>query len=128
MQASVNPAQSNPVLANVNKVAHGLTLPVGFPLMAIYVDSGTGNIVAADASLATTVKAAFVIEIVDVDNLKMQTTGWFKSDAHGLTPGNYYYVTDAGDGGFSTTPGTINDIAFFVFDSDHLILLDNRPL
>ena len=69
-----------------------------------------------------------VTEIISVDSIRAQTSGFFVSTAHGYTVGEYYYVTDAGDGGFSTTPGTLNDIGFLVLDANTLILMDNREL
>ena len=114
--------------AIITKVAHGLTLPGTDKLMAIYVDVSTGNLLPSDATDANKQKALFVTEIVSVDIIKVQTTGFFVSTAHGYTVGEYYYVTDAGDGGFSTTPGTLNDVGFLAFDVNTLILIDNREL
>ena len=57
----------------------------------------------------------------------MQQILW-RSEAHGYTVGEYCYVTDAGDGGFSTTPGTLNDVGFLAFDQNTLLLVDNREL
>lgn len=128
MQASVNPVQPNPLIADVNVAAHGLSLPVGFTFMAVYVNSTTAAIEPADASTTSSQKVMFVTEIYGPDDIRLQYTGLLESPAHGLTVGNYYYITDAGDGGFSLTPGTVNDVAFFVVDDNVILLIDNRPV
>jgi hypothetical protein len=114
--------------ALITKVAHGLTLPGTDKLMAIYIDPSTGNLLPSDSTDANKQKAVLVTEIIDVDNIRVQTTGFWRSVAHGYTVGEYYYVTDAGDGGFSATPGTLNDVGFLVFDVNTLLLIDNREL
>ena len=118
----------NTTTATITKVAHGLSLPGTDKLMAIYVNTATGNLLPSDSTDLNKQKALFVTDIVTVDIVKVQTTGFFISTAHGYTVGEYYYVTDAGDGGFSTTPGTLNDIGFLVLDVNTLILIDNREL
>jgi len=114
--------------ALITKVAHGLTLPGTDKLMAIYIDVSTGDLLPSDSTDTNKQKAVFVTEIIDVDNIRVQTTGFWRYSAHGYTLGEYYYVTDAGDGGWSTTPGTLNDIGFLVFDVNTLLLIDNREL
>tara|TARA_R110000868_G_scaffold30239_1_gene112111 strand:+ start:6206 stop:6586 length:381 start_codon:yes stop_codon:yes gene_type:complete len=114
--------------ALITKVAHGLTLPGTDKLMAIYIEPTTGNLLPSDSTDANKQKAVFVTDIIDLDNIRVQTTGFWRSVAHGYTVGEYYYVTDAGDGGFSTTPGTLNDVSFLVFDVNTLLLIDNREL
>jgi len=118
----------NTTTATITKVAHGLNLPGTDRLMAIYIDTTTGDLLPSDATDSNKQKALFVTEIVSVDIIKVQTTGFFVSTAHGYAVGEYYYVTDAGDGGFSTTPGTLNDVGFLVLDANTLILIDNREL
>jgi len=120
--------RANIAVAIITKIAHGLSLPGTNKLMAIYVDSGTGNLLPSDATNSNKQKALFVTEIISVDSIRAQTSGFFVSTAHGYTVGEYYYVTDAGDGGFSTTPGTLNDIGFLVLDANTLILMNNREL
>ena len=120
--------RTNTTVATITKVAHGLSLPGTDKLMAIYIDTTTGDLLPSDATDSNKQKALFVTEIVSVDIIKVQTTGFFVSTAHGYTVGEYYYVTDAGDGGWSTTPGTLNDIGFMVLDANTLILIDNREL
>jgi hypothetical protein len=129
-------ARLNTTTATITKVAHGLILPGTDKLMAIYIDTTTGDLLPSNATDTNKQKALFVTEIVSVDIIKVQTTGFFVSNAHGYTVGEYYHVTDAGDGGFSTTPGTLNDVGFLVLndvgflvlDANTLILIDNREL
>ena len=121
-------ARLNTATATITKIAHGLSLPGTDKLMAIYIDTTTGDLLPSDATDSNKQKALFVTEIVSVDIIKVQTTGFFVFAAHGYTVGEYYYVTDAGDGGWSTTPGTLNDIGFLVLDANTLILIDNREL
>jgi len=123
-----NITRTNTTVATITKVAHGLSLPGSDKLMAIYIDTSTGNLLPSDATDTNKQKALFVTEIVSVNALKVQTSGLFISAAHGYTVGEYYYVTDAGDGGWSTTPGTLNDVGFVVLDANTLILIDNREL
>lgn len=120
--------RKNTTIATITKVAHGLILPGTDKLMAIYINTTTGDLLPSDATDTDKQKALFVTEIVDVDTIKVQTTGLWIYTAHGYTVGEYYYVTDAGNGGFSTTPGTLNDVGFLVLDANTLILIDNREL
>lgn len=119
--------RQNTAIAVITKTAHGLTLPGTDRLMGVYVDAA-GNFLPADASLVTKQKAFLVTEIIDVNTFKAQTTGFFVSNAHGYIVGDYYFITDAGDGGFANTPGTVNDVCFFVIDINTLMLIDNRPV
>lgn len=106
--------------------AHGLSLPSGHTLMGVYVDAGTGDILPADASASISQKRFFVTEIIDANTLKIQSNGFRTIPSHGYTIGEEYFTTDAGDGGFSVTPGTINDICFYVIDNNTILLIDNR--
>mgnify|MGYP003641339242 FL=1 len=126
MQAAITRPSND--LAIIIKPLHGLVLPVGDVLMGVYIQVGTGDILPADATDTTKQKAVFVTDIIDVNTIRVQTVGFWTSVAHGYTVGEYYYITDAGDGGFSTTPGTINDVGFLVFDVNTLLLIDNRQL
>jgi len=120
--------RTNTTVALITKVAHGLTIPVGDKLMGIYVDSVTGDLLPADATDSNKQKSLFVTEIIDVDTIRAQTTGFLTSTAHGYTVGEFYFITDTGNGGFSTTPGTLNDIGFLVLNADVLVLMNNREL
>jgi len=120
--------RTNTTIALITKVAHGLTIPVGDKLMGIYVDSVTGDLLPADATDSNKQKSLFVTEIIDVDTIRAQTTGFLTSTAHGYTVGEFYFITDTGNGGFSTTPGTLNDIGFLVLNADVLVLMNNREL
>jgi len=120
--------RTNNNIAIITKVGHGLTIPVGHKLMGIYVDSITGDLLPSDATDANKQKSLFVTEIIDVDTIRAQTTGFLTSTAHGYTVGEFYFITDTGDGGFSTTPGTLNDIGFLVLNTDVLVLMNNREL
>jgi len=120
--------RTNNNIAIITKVGHGLTIPVGDKLMGIYVDSITGDLLPSDATDANKQKSLFVTEIIDVDTIRAQTTGFLTSTAHGYTVGEFYFITDTGDGGFSTTPGTLNDIGFLVLNTDVLVLMNNREL
>jgi len=126
MYSSVTRQNSN--IAIITKVGHGLTFPVGEVIMGVYVQTTTGNFRPADATDSNKQKAVLVTEIIDLDTIRVQTSGFWRSEAHGYTVGEYYYVTDAGDGGFSTTPGTLNDVGFLAFDQNTLLLVDNREL
>jgi hypothetical protein len=114
--------------AVITKAGHGLSLPGTDKLMAIYIETGTGNFRPSDSTDTNKQKAVLVTEIIDVDTIRVQNTGFWRYTLHGYTIGNYYYVTDAGDGGFSTTPGTLNDVGFLVIDNNTLLLIDNREL
>tara|TARA_R110000787_G_scaffold135568_3_gene247904 strand:+ start:1355 stop:1735 length:381 start_codon:yes stop_codon:yes gene_type:complete len=114
--------------AIITKVAHGLTIPGTNKLMAIYIDNATGDLLPSDSRDANKQKIVFVTEIIDVDNIRIRTTGLLVSTAHGYSVGIYHYVSDAGDGGFLSVPGTLNDIGFLAFDVNTLILIDNREL
>jgi len=125
--AEISNVSSGTATATITKAAHGLVLPGTDKLMGVYVDA-VGDILPADASAFATQKAFFVTEIIDINTIRVQTTGFWISTAHGYTIGEYYFITDAGDGGFSATAGTINDVCFLVVDANTLILIDNRAL
>ena len=113
----------------VTENSHGLTMPAGHSIMAVYRDTTTGNLIPADATNATKQKMFFVTNIVDANTLELQTTGFATVTAHGYTIGQYYYVSDVGNGGFTITPPAVgNDIAFSIFDVDTLVLIDNRRI
>lgn len=128
MKVTVSPIQRITDVARKTVAAHGLTLPAGFPLMAVYVNSGTGVITPADATAFATCKAFFITEIIDANTLEFQHDGFIEYAAHGLTVGEYYFVTDTGNGGFTLTPPVISDTGFYVVDSNTLLLIDNRPI
>ena len=119
--------RQNTAIAVITKAAHGLVLPGTDKLMGVYVDA-TGAILPADATSFSKQKAFLVTEIIDVNTIRVQTTGFWTSTAHGYTIGEYYFITDAGDGGVSVTAGTVNDICFLVVDANTLMLIDNRAL
>lgn len=127
MQATVNLSKPDSLIADITIAAHGLTFPAGLNLMAAYI-TALGVVTPANASILTSTKGVFVTAILDANTIRTQTSGFLSYAAHGLTVGDYYYVTDTGDGSFSSTPGTINDVSFLAFDDNNLLLIDNRPV
>lgn len=74
--------RTNTTVATITKVAHGLSLPGTDKLMAIYIDTTTGDLLPSDATDSNKQKALFVTEIVSVDAIKVQTTGLWVSASH----------------------------------------------
>jgi hypothetical protein len=112
----------------VTQNAHGFTISNNVPIPA-YVN-GAGLVVAAQANDANTLSAFFITEIVNVNQFRTFPGGFFfNAPSHGLTVGQYYFLSETVAGGVTATPnpGQIQDPVFFVFDANTLILLDNRP-
>lgn len=108
----------------VEFVGHGLG-PITTPKPA-YID-GSGNLQLAQANDDTKLKAFFITEVLSPDRLRLSAQ-FTTVTGHGLSIGEYYYTSSTTAGDYSTAPANINDVLWFVFDANTLILLDNRPL
>ena len=108
------------------QAAHGFTLPTeGF--LPVYLDDADGLWKLAQANAQDTLKAAYVVEIPDVNTLVIQHMGLHYAPAHGLTVGEYYFLSSAAAGGIVATEPTISDVLAFVISADEVFLYDNRP-
>ena len=109
----------------INQPAHGLSLMGNDLPLPAYVDA-SNEIQPADASDPAKTKAFFVTRIIDADNVEIMHTGFLSVPSHGLTVGDYYYVSDSTPGALVGTAPSQNDIVVYVVNSDTLNLIDKR--
>jgi len=108
---------------NVNQSTHGLSV-----LDAIY-HNGT-IYTEAQADDAETLGMLIVTEVIDTNNFVATLVGKTTITSHGLTIGEYYFVSDSVAGGLTATePGTgsFSNPILFAVDANTLIVLPFRP-
>lgn len=112
---------------SINQPGHGFTISNNVPLPA-YVDT-SGVVQLAQANSLNTLSAFYIVEITDVNNFVIQNNGFLPATSHGLSVGEYYFLSDttAGDITITEPLDSINDVVLFVIDPDTLLLVDNRP-
>lgn len=111
----------------INQPGHGFTITNGVPLPAY---SAPGGIALAQSDNANTLTAFFIIEIIDVDNFVIAVgTRRINATGHGLTVGQYYFLSETTPGQIVLTLGdrAIKDVCLYVVDANTLIIKDNRP-
>ena len=94
---NVNSGSGTSVIYDVNQVGHGLLVD-----QPIALADGSTLYVPASANDDTLIAIGIVVEVVDVDNFKFQSSGMATYQAGGLVPGRAYYL--------GQTPGTITDL------------------
>ena len=100
----------------------------GFAVLdAIYHD-GT-NWVKAKADDSATVATHIVKEVVDVNTFKALQFGRVTSTGHGLTPGDYYFLstTTAGEGTTTEPTSGFSCPLYYVLDANNIISMVYRP-
>lgn len=108
---------------SINKVGHGFVL-----FDQLYVDP-SGVWLPADATDAAKDNIATVIEVTDVDNFKIQCSG-FAELPNAFTIGEYYWVDPASPGDVTATipatPGQYQMPAFRVLSSTLIAILSGQ--
>lgn len=105
-----------------NQVAHGLSA-----LKAVYYDTGTNLWTYAQADAVATLGTHMILEVIDVDNIKLSAIGRHTVTAHGFTPGQYYFVSDSVAGDLTTTEPAISNPMIYVESADAFHILSYRP-
>lgn len=113
----------------ITQAGHGLTLIAGRPLPIRY-NGVTSSWVRAQANATTTVHSAFATEIIDNNTFVLQCRGIINVPGHGLTVGQYYYLSSSVAGNIISLPPltTIDDPVYFIIDPNHINMLDNRAI
>lgn len=110
---------------SVNQAAHGFSA-----LDVIFNASGTWTKARADN--VATLGIAIVSSVTDANNFTLTTLGHVTSTAHGLTVGQYYYLSATVDGVLDINPpaasiGNYSNPVVYVLDVNTLLMLPWRP-
>jgi hypothetical protein len=104
--------------------SHGFT-----QLDAIYNNSGTWT--KAQSDDVNTLGVALVTEIIDTDNFKFASVGQAVVSTHGLTVGQYYYVSPDTAGQLVISPPTgiteYSNPIVYALDDDRILVFPWRP-
>jgi len=111
----------------VTQPAHGFTITNNIPIPARL--SGA-TYVAAQADSNNTLSAFYITKIVDVNTFEVKQAGRHDAPSHGLTTGQYYFLSDSVAGGVTSTEplNSINDVVWYIVDANTILLIDNRPV
>lgn len=115
---------SEAVTFPVNQTGHGFSV-----LDALSHDGA--NFIAAQSDNASTLGYWLVYEVIDVDNFRVAYAGQVSVAAHGLTPGQFYFVSPTVAGDLTTTEptttGQFSNPLVYVRDANTLEVLAFRP-
>jgi hypothetical protein len=123
---NVFPVSKNELI--ITQPNHGFTLTNGIPKPAYSNTSGLVQL--AQANSLQTLSAYYITEIINANQIRIQSGGSFiNAVSHGLSVGRYYFTSELVAGEISITEplSTINDVVLFAVDADNLLLIDNRP-
>ena len=81
----------------------------------------------AQADDDTTLALGVVVEVVDTDNFTYAISGRFQVPAHGLTPGQWYYLSDTVLGALTTTEPKLSQPLVYVESTTHYSVYPYRP-
>ena len=114
---------------DTSRVEHSFTQTThGFSVKdAIY---HTGSAWAkAQADSENTLALGIVTKVDDTNNFRFGFAGVHTLASHGLTPGQYYFLSSTVAGDLVTTqPATYSNPVLYVLDADTVIILPYRPL
>ena len=106
----------------INQTAHGFNIPAqGF--IPVYRTGTTWT--ASDSSESGKLAVAYITEVVDVDNFKLQQAGFVNATGHGLDENNFYFLKSDGDI-TKTEPLDISQPICYVVSANEILLLDQR--
>lgn len=121
------PTQTGYPTKAVSQTAHGFTIPTeGF--IPVYLDDADGLWKAAQADSDNTMAMANVVAVADANNFTVQLLGSLTALAHGLTVGNYYYLSDTVAGGLTTAEPTRSQPVAFISSASEIELLQLRAI
>jgi hypothetical protein len=116
----------SPIYEHETPGDHGLTVQQGSRPLPVYIDA-TGQVFAAQADDPNTLHNAFVISTPANNKVILQAVGWLQC-THGLTVGQYYYLSDTVAGDYVDAAPAIDDALCFVPYRDVLQLYTTRPV
>ena len=111
----------------VNQAGHGFTITNNVPLPA-RLNGSTYELAQADDE--NTLSAVYITEIIDTDNFRVKHSGVHTATGHGLTVGQYYYLSATTAGGITSIEplNSLDDVVYYVIDANTVLLIDNRPV
>ena len=83
--------------------------------------------VKAQADAGTTLALGVVVVVTDSNNFTVAQSGRFELSSHGLTVGQWYYLSAASAGGLVTTEPTLSQPIVYVEGSTHIFVYPYRP-
>ena len=83
--------------------------------------------VKAQASSNSTLALGVVTAVADSNTFTVAQSGRFELSSHGLTVGQWYYLSDTSAGGLTTTEPAISQPLVYVEGSNHLFVFPYRP-
>lgn len=112
------------VSLRVTQASHGLTGRV-----PVYYNTSTNLWTAAQANAGTTL-GTHLAKVIDSNTLLIVQSGIFPDTSHGLTAGQYYFVSDSAAGTLTTTEptavGSFSNPMIYVTDANTYIVLGYR--
>jgi hypothetical protein len=106
---------------DVNQTTHGLAVRD-----VVYHTGSAWAKAKADAD--STLGIAVVTSVTDTDNFTLALSGFFEETSHGLTAGQFYFLSDSTAGLLtSTEPSTYSNPLLFVYDANNYIVIPYRP-
>lgn len=108
-------------IASISQTAHGFSV-----LDCLYHDGSGWQLAQADN--ITTTALCVVVSIIDVDRFLICFTGRIEVPAHGLSVGQWYYLSSTTAGGLSVTvPSAISQPMLYVESVTLLVIVQYRP-
>ena len=83
--------------------------------------------VKAQADDGTTLALGVVVVVTDSNTFTVAQSGRFELSSHGLTVGQWYYLSASSAGGLVTTEPTISQPIVYVESSNHIFVYPYRP-
>ena len=83
--------------------------------------------VKAQANATTTLALGIVTAVADSNNFTIAQSGRFELSSHGLTVGQWYYLSSAAAGGLVTTEPTISQPIVYVESASFIYVYQYRP-
>jgi len=83
--------------------------------------------VKAQSNSASTLALGVVVIVTDSNNFTVAQSGRFELSSHGLTVGQWYYLSAASAGGLVTTEPTFSQPLVYVESSTHIFVYPYRP-
>ena len=83
--------------------------------------------VKAQSNSASTLALGVVVVVTDSNNFTVAQSGRFELSSHGLTVGQWYYLSASSAGGLVTTEPTFSQPIVYVESSTHIFVYPYRP-
>ncbi|HEY5714374.1 MAG TPA: hypothetical protein VIT68_03410 [Candidatus Gracilibacteria bacterium] len=117
--------RSAPTTKIITQASHGFSITNNIPLPA-YIN-GSGDVVLALADNQNTLTAFYITQIIDTNNFQIKMNGLHTASSHGLSVGQYYFLSESTPAATTLTSPNLSDVVFYILDADTIYLKDNRP-